>query len=113
MNIQVTEHDNYVLAKLEGVLDEEAQAAFDEHLHPIVAEGGRRVLIDLAGVPRVTSAGIGHLVTLVARANTKQSRIVMASPTPFVSTIFSATRLTKYFDIEDDAQSALARLLAD
>ena len=113
MNIQVTEHDDYVLAELNGVLDEEAQAAFAEHLHPIAAEGGRRILVDLGGVPRATSAGIGHLVTLVARVNTKQGYIVMASPTPFVSTVFSATRLTKFFDIEDNVETALARLLAE
>ena len=113
MNIQVIEHENHVLARLDGVLDEDAQAAFDEHLHPIMAGSGRRILVDLAGVPRATSAGIGHLVTLVARANTKQGRVVMAAPTPFVSTVFNATKLTKFFDIEDDAESALAKLLAE
>ncbi len=113
MKIQVTEHDDHVLARLEGVLDEESQAAFDEHLHPLAAEGGRQIVLDIGGVPRATSAGIGHLVTLVARINTKQGRIVLASPTPFVSTVFGATRLSKYFDIEDDVESAVTRLLED
>jgi anti-anti-sigma factor len=113
VKIEVSERNNYFLARLNGVLDEEAQAPFDEKLHPLVAEGERRIVLDLAGVPRATSAGIGHLVTLVARVNTKQGRIVLASPTPFVSTVFSATRLSKYFDIEDDIESAATRLLKE
>jgi anti-sigma B factor antagonist len=113
MDIQVFDHDKYLVAKLAGVLDEDAHEAFAEHLYPVVEEGKWHILVDLADVPRVTSAGVGHLVTLVARVNTKQGRVVLTNLTPFVSTVFSATRLIKFFDIEEEAEAARARLLAD
>jgi anti-sigma B factor antagonist len=113
MEIEVVEKDKYVVAKLAGVLDEGAHEAFAAHLHPVVEAGKRRILVDLAGVPRVTSAGVGHLVTLVARVNTKQGHVVIANLTPFVSSVFDSTRLTKFFDIEQDIEAARRRLLSD
>jgi anti-sigma B factor antagonist len=111
MNIELTDHTTHTSAVFQGPLDEAAKAGFDEQLHPLVEQGNCRLLIDLSGVPKVTSAGIGHLVTLVARSNTKGGRIVLAAPTPFVRSIFHTTQLTKFFDIADSAEAAASRLL--
>jgi anti-anti-sigma factor len=110
MNIEVTEKEGYSLAALHGVLDDSSKQPFDELLHPIIAGGGGRLLIDLSGAERITSAGIGHLVTLVSRANTKGSRIVFANPTPFVKSVFAVTLLDRFLDIAGSADEAMERL---
>jgi anti-sigma B factor antagonist len=111
MKVDLTDKGAYTLISTNGLLDESAKKEFDEHLHPIIAEGGRKLLVDLSGSERVSSAGIGHLVTLVSRANTKGSRVVLVNPTPFVRSIFHATRLTKFFEIADSTQAGIERLL--
>jgi len=110
VDITMTECQEYTVARLNGIIDESAKATFDEYLHPIISTPGRRLLLDLSGCERINSLGIGLLVTLVSRANTKESHIVLASPTPFVSSILKVTKLTKFFEIEDAIEAAVTRL---
>ncbi len=109
MNISVTDEKGYVVARLDGGLEEDVKAAFDESLHPLVVDR-RHMLIDLGGVERVTSAGLGHLVTLVSRANTKNTHVVLARPTTFVNSILNVTKLTRFFDIEETLEAGIAKL---
>ena len=111
MQMELADQGPYTLVTIEGTLDESAKSDFDEHLHPIIAEPGRRLLVDLSHVKRITSAGIGHLVTLVSRANTKGNGVVIVNPSPFVSSIFRATKLTRFFEIEDSTEKGVERLL--
>ncbi len=112
MNIEVTDQGEYHLAVLDGVVDEKARESFGEFLHPLIEAADGRLLIDLRGTPRIDSPGIGHLVSLVSRANTKGSRVVLVNPTPFVASIFQVTRLDRFFDIADSIDDGVQRLLA-
>ena len=109
MNIVVSEEADYVIARIEGCLEENAKNAFDETLHPLIVDR-RRVLLDLGGVERVSSAGLGHLVTLVSRANTKNTHVVLARPTTFVNSILNVTKLTRFFDIEETLEKGAEKL---
>ncbi len=71
MEITVTQKDGIHIAQLSGVLEERDRQLVEEQLHSIITERGSRTILDLSGVPRLTSMGLGLLVTLVARANTK------------------------------------------
>lgn len=110
MQITVTPSGQVYVARLQGVLDEDSQPQFQELLHPLVAEGGNRIVVDLTEVPRLTSMGLGQLVTLVARANTKGSTVILASPVAFVRSVLAVSRLDQFFDLADSVDEALARL---
>jgi anti-sigma B factor antagonist len=109
MQIDVNYEDGIHIAVLDGLLDENAREAFEEQLHLLVIERGNRVILDLSAVPRVTSSGLGLLVTLMARANTKGASLVLAAPTPFVESVIGVTRLDQFFvmapSVERAAQS--------
>lgn len=106
MDIDLQQQPRYTLVRLSGVLDESCKPAFDEHLHPLVERGVSRLLIDLAGCARATSAGLGHLVTLVSRANAKGGQVVFIHPSPFLRTVLRATKLTKFFDMAESVEDA-------
>jgi anti-anti-sigma factor len=110
MDVVVSERDGIVIAHVEGTLDEGAKLIFDQALHSLIEKPGRRVLIDLSGSERATSAGIGSLVTLVSRANSKGSRVVLAGPRPFVHTVLRATKLDRFFDIAPTVEDGLIQL---
>lgn len=99
MKITVVPDQDYHFARIEGTIDESAKVLFDEQLHPLIERTGHRLLIDLSAADRITSTGIGLLVTLVSRANTKGGRVVLAGATPFVSSIFRLSRLNRFFDL--------------
>ncbi|MCI0357820.1 MAG: STAS domain-containing protein [Planctomycetaceae bacterium] len=109
MELTVTHYEGYVLAKIAGALDENARPQFREELHPLVGKAGMRLILDLSGVPRVNSAGIGNLVALVADANTQHSRVIMCGLTPFAAGVMSVTKLDSYFEISPDVEAAIAK----
>ena len=109
MDLKVTPHDGYVLAQISGPLDESAREQFREKLHPLFANRGTRLIIDLADSLRINSPGIGNLVALVADANTNDSRVILCNLQPFVSSVMGVTKLNTYFEIAADTEAAIAR----
>src|SRR4030095_10997495 len=109
MELTVTHHDGYVLAKTAGPLDEQARPLFRERLHPLVGNAGTRLILDLSGAPRINSAGIGNLVALVADANTQRSRVTMCGLTAFVAGVMSVTKLDSYFEIAPNVEAAIVK----
>jgi anti-sigma B factor antagonist len=107
MEVDVNEVDGAQIAALNGILDETSHDVFETWLHPLITERGTRLIVDLAGVPRVTSAGLSLLVTLVARANTKGSNVVLAAPTPFVESVIGVTRLDQFFAMAPTVEQAI------
>jgi anti-anti-sigma factor len=109
MDILVAHHDGYVLAKLNGPLDDKVREPFREKLHPLFGDKNTWLILDLSGAPRINSSGVGNLVALVADANTNGSRVTFCALTPFVSSVMSVTKLDKYFDIAPSVQEAVSR----
>ena len=110
MELTLATHDGYVLAKTKGPLDDSARQPFRDQLHPLFAQAGTRLIIDLGGSPRINSQGIGNLVALVADANTNSSRVIFCNLMPFVATVISVTRLDKFFEIAGTLNDAIARV---
>jgi anti-anti-sigma factor len=110
MKLELADYHGHTLVQVLGALDESSKAPFDEHLHPLLTEGTPKLLVDLSAAERINSTGISQLVTLVSRANAKGGRVVLVAPTPFVHSVLQATRLTKFFEIEDTLAHAAERL---
>lgn len=71
-----------------------------------------RVVLDLEGVTYVSSSGIGLLVKLAAKANAQGGRLILSSPSPFVSGVFETTRLTRFFEIAPTTGQAVQIITA-
>jgi len=112
MELTLTTHDGYVLAKTKGPLDDSARGPFRDQLHTLFGKSGTRLIVDLAGSPRINSQGVGNLVALVADANTNNNRVVFCNLMPFVATVISVTRLDKFFEIAGTLDDAIARIKA-
>ncbi len=109
MELLLTHHDDYALARLRGPLEDDAREPFREQLHPLFAERGRRLIVDLSEVPRINSHGIGNLVALVADANTNGCHVTFCALSPFVASVMAVTKLNRYFDIAESVDAAAAR----
>ncbi len=110
MKLDVEDIDTYKIVRCHGLVDGSIRDETDKFVHPIIEEKTSRVLVDLSDVQRITSEGLGVFVTLVARANTKGSRIVFAQPTPFVKAIFDSTQINKFLETEDSIEAGVHRL---
>jgi len=109
MDVTLSSLNGFPVVATRGPLDESAREPFREHLHPLVGKKGTRLIVDLAGSPRVNSAGIGNLVALTADANTNDSRVVLCNLQPYVSMVIGVTKLDRFFTICDDLEAAVAK----
>jgi anti-anti-sigma factor len=107
MELTVSHEQGYVLACTSGPIDESASEPLREYLHPLVAQKGTRLILDLSDSPRITSAGIGQLVKLVSDANSHASRVVLARVPPFIGEVLSVTRLNRFFDLAETVSEAV------
>jgi anti-anti-sigma factor len=111
MDIAITQTDNgYTLVALRGELRREASQMLEEKLHPLIAEKGSAMVIDLTGMPTVDSSGLSQLIGLATHARLSESRVVLFGPTAFVAGLFELTRLNTWFDIAADEAGAVAML---
>lgn len=81
--------------------------SFADDITRLLEDARTSIVIDLSRVTMITSAGLGLLVQLTARANTQGARLVLASPSPFVSGVLQTTRLQKYFETYADVSDAM------
>ena len=106
MEVEVSQTENCYVVSLSGDLLEEARDVFAKELNPILGERSKAVLLDISGTKYINSAGLGNLVSLVARANTYGCRIVLVSPSPFVAGVLKTTKLNTFFAIAQDMKQA-------
>ena len=96
----------FVIAHLSGELTASDSEGVIENLHEYVAGKGLKLAIDLSDVSLIDSSGLNALVNLVNHARLGESAVILVAPTPFVSGIFSVTRLDTWFDICADLDEA-------
>ena len=113
MELTVTHQEGYVVVQTDGPIDRSAGDLFREYVHPLIGQGGTRVVVDLSGSPRINSEGISVLTLLVADANTNKSRVVFASPSPFVGNVLAVTRLIAFFDVEVSVAAAIENVIRE
>lgn len=111
MKCEIEDRGDYYMVRCSGVFDSGVRTFFSDVVHPLIEDSRARILVDLAGVDRITSDGLSAMVTLVARANTKGSRVVFAAPSPYVQAVFEATRIDRFLQIEPTFEAGTRRLI--
>ena len=107
--------DAVVLA-LSGRLDHDSCDQFRADLQPHVersARDGNGIVIDLAGLEYVSSAGLRCFMLAAKQANAQRGRIVVAALQPVVAEIFEISRFNLVLKTYPTVRDALATLSAD
>lgn len=102
--------DTVTVLALEGVLDAAEAPRLRRALSEAVESGRRHVVLDMGGVTRIDSAGLGALVGALKAARSRDGDTVLARLTPPVRAVVELTRLHRIFSIFDDVDQAIARL---
>ncbi len=86
--------------------DESTQ--YRERILQMNAQGQKRILLDLSGVERIDSCGIGILVETMVYTVKQGGRMKLVSPNRRVHNALVVHRLIQAFEIYDTADAALA-----
>lgn len=90
--------DGRSVVELTGELDPETVEQFAAAVDDAASHGHPTVVVDLAGVTFVDSAGLRALVR--ARDQVAPAAVVLSRPSPFARRLLTITKLDDQFEIE-------------
>jgi anti-sigma B factor antagonist len=89
-------------------LKKSRQVLLHDKVRSLVEQGQKKVLVDLAGVSYVDSAGLGELVQTNSTAKNHGGSMKLFAPSARLRELLVVTRLTTLLGVYDDEAQALA-----
>lgn len=103
--------DQTVVYTLTGDLFGSSQGyAFQEEVREKIAGGARKIVVDLAAVRRIDSAGVGILVAMMFSASQAGGGLVAAALPPQVESVLGITMLLEHIGRADSVEEARVKL---
>lgn len=97
-----------ILLTVNGIIDAKTFDRLETALQEVLDRGGGRIVVELADVSYISSAGIGVLMNAMSEAHRRHGELVLLNLSPQVAEIFDALHLTGLFKSAPDLASALA-----
>jgi anti-sigma B factor antagonist len=110
MQTDVQDCDGVKVVRLQGDLTGEAQDALADTFGELLTTPHARIIIDLAGVEFMNSAGLSELVRTVAQANVQEARVLLTNPSPYIAGVLETTKLDTFFEVYSTREEALKAL---
>ena len=109
MDISENSRDGVLVISASGRLDSTSAGALEAIL-PARTKEQKAVVLSLAEVPYVSSAGLRVLLIGAKAAKTAGNRLVITGLSPAVREVFDISGFSKIFTIEPDIDAALAAI---
>ncbi len=107
--LQVIERrsDDVTVLKLVGEMTlDDGDLVFRRKIHELLDEGRLKILLDLGGITKIDSAGVGMLVAKLNTARGKHGDIKLLHLTSRSSRVFGMMKiLTAFETLEDEAEA--------
>ncbi|HUQ29655.1 MAG TPA: STAS domain-containing protein [Usitatibacter sp.] len=116
MNVTSRRFANAVVLRVDGRLDQDTCSGFTRELMTYVdtiAHGGGAIILDLAGLEYVSSAGLRCFMLASRQAKAQSGRIFVAALQPMVAEIFEISHFNLVFQVFPSVRDALAAVSAD
>ena len=110
MSVKVTTLDNLDIAVLEPrgkIIGGEETDELKSKTKDLLAQGNRKLIIDLSNVSYINSTGIGALVHLLTSYTNSQGKVKLCGMGKSVENVFVITKLTSVFDVEETRDAAV------
>ena len=113
MEIREERSDGTLVIALAGRVDSNSSGELEKRLLRHVAEGARRVVIDLQGVEYISSAGLRVLLLAASKLRPVGGQVVLCAMGRPVREVFDLAGLTALFPVEATRAEALNRIASE
>jgi anti-sigma B factor antagonist len=110
LSFSVSQGPGYAVVSLTGELDAGTEGEFRDALASVVAGGALRLVVDLAGVTFMASAGIGALMGVRRMLVAEGGSLALASPRGAVAQVLKLTGVGEVIPVAATVADAVARL---
>ena len=100
LSINRTDDDRGVALALHGELDAATASELERHLEHVLSQPHARVVIDLAGLTFVDSAGVSVLIKAKRTAEASGRTVVLRRPTEQLERVFAVVGLADWLSVE-------------
>ena len=108
MKIEERAVDGVTILDLQGkMLIGEGDELLREKINSLVENGTEKIVLNLAEVPYVDSAGLGEIVRCYTTVSRKNGELKLLNLTKRIHDLLSITKLLTVFDSYDDEASAI------
>jgi anti-sigma B factor antagonist len=94
--------------RLTGALDGHTFVDLDRHIGHLIADGHNRIVLDLAGLSYIASAGVGCFIGSAQTARKAGGSVQLVNPSANVREIFAILGLESVLTIHPDLAAGLA-----
>jgi anti-sigma B factor antagonist len=109
MDIKERVVDGISLLDLSGkIVLGEGDLVVKDRIKGLLADGQRRILLNLADVSYIDSAGLGSLISSYATVKREGGQLKLVNLTKRVQDLLAITKLITVFDTYDDEKEALS-----
>jgi anti-sigma B factor antagonist len=114
MQLEARDVGDVTVVTLNGeiTLAKDGDVALRDAIVALLNQGRRKLVLNLAGVTYVDSAGLGQLVQAQTKASGSGARMKVAGPGPRLLTLLKVAKLLSLFDIAESEAAAIETLNA-
>ena len=109
MQITTVAHGDATVLTVAGKLDVTTVPEFEAALLDLIAKGRRRIVVDLAPLEYVSSAGLRVLLTAAKRLQPAGGRLIMAGAKGLVARVIEISGFSETIETCATTEEALAR----
>jgi anti-sigma B factor antagonist len=106
MNVNIRESGGVHVVELSGELDANTSPAAQQAILPL-AGAGARILLDMAGVSFMSSAGLRLLLSTYRQVTAQQGTVALAGLSEDLKDTMSMTGFLSFFTIHDTTEAGL------
>lgn len=110
MEIAEDDRGGYLAIAPRGTLDSNTAKALEDRLMGAIVDEGRSVLVDLARLEFMSSAGLRVFLLAAKRVSGTDLRVVLCAPREPVAKVFAMSGFDRILDIQPDAEAGAARM---
>ncbi len=107
MEIKKREENDVVILEIEGEIDLYNAPTLKDVIKDYIGQQKYNIVINLAKVSYIDSSGIGALISSLSNLKKYQGGLKITNVTGSVRKVFELTKLTNFFEIYDDENSAI------
>jgi len=110
MELSYEEKESYLAVTLNGRLDAVTSPQADQELKEILAKDTKQILLNLAGLDYISSAGLRILLVSAKTIKQQAGKLVLCQLQDGVKEVFEISGFTSIFEIADSEEDAVAQL---
>jgi anti-sigma B factor antagonist len=109
MDVSFTEKDDWTIVTVEGRMDTVSAPDFESKVQERIAEGAKRVVIDLSKLEYISSAGLRSILVAGKRSAATGGQLCCCGLQGVVKKVFEISGFTSLFTIHDSLEDVFGQ----